>query len=46
MMLSKYEEILMAKYWLPDTRCIYNPDVYFNLTKVEQDTLESLRKNR
>jgi len=41
--LKRYEEELAKRYSLPSTRCIYTPDVYWRLDKVEKDTLQKLR---
>jgi hypothetical protein len=44
--LKKYELTLAKRYNLPDPRCIYNPNVYWKLSKQEQDTIQTLRRNR
>ena len=42
--LKKYELTLAKRYGLPDTRCIYNPNVYWKLNKGEKDTIHNLRR--
>lgn len=42
--LRRYESNLMNKYFLPARECIYNPDVYWQLSRLERSTLNHLRK--
>jgi hypothetical protein len=43
--LKKYERTLAKRYNLPDPRCIYNPSIYWALTKEEKETIHHLRRN-